>query len=154
MKELAQYILTVTVAAMLAAILQSLVGKGSMAALVKLTGGIFLVLTMLSPLIRWNLPDLDHWLTGLTADGKTLVADGTAMAAAARENIITQQVEAYIQDKASVYQAVLEVEVALDEAGCPVSARLTGDISPYGKMRLSRMMEEELGIGEEAQLWQ
>ena len=83
-------------------------------------------------------------------DGESLAAEGEAMAADAKEDIIRSQVEAYILDKAGVD---LAVSVALDDEGIPCGITLTGDISPQTKAQLSRMLEEDLGLGEEVQQW-
>ena len=83
-----------------------------------------------------------------------MAAEGTALAADAKADIITAQVEAYILDKAALYQAPVTVDVTLDEEGTPVSVRLSGAVSPYAKTRLSEMMETDLGIKKEAQQWE
>ena len=154
MSEVARYILSITGAAMLVAILQSIAGQGAMGQLVRMLGGIFLALTILAPLVHLELPDLSRWVEDMTLQGQDISADGEAMAADLRGDIITQQVEAYILDKAAVHQADVSVEVAVDEDGVPVSVRLTGDVAPYAKARLSEMMEQELGMGKEAQQWE
>lgn len=150
MNGLAQYILTVTAAAMLVGILQSLAGQGSMGTLTKLLGGVFLALTILSPVLRLEIPDPAEWFADFTLDGESLVAEGSAMAADAKADIIRSQLEAYILDKAG---ADLAVAVELDEMGIPCGVTLTGDVSPHTKAQLSRMLEDDLGLGEEVQQW-
>ena len=150
MNGLTQYILTVVTAAMLVGILQSLTGQGTMGTLTKLLGGVFLALTMLSPVLKLEIPDLAEWFSDVVMDGESLAAEGEAMAADAKEDIIRSQVEAYILDKAGVD---LAVSVELDAAGVPCGVTLTGDISPHTKNQLSRMLAEDLGLGEEVQQW-
>ena len=154
MNQLAQYILSVTGAAMLGAILKSLAGQGSLGALIQMLTGIFLALTILAPLVTLELPDPARWLSEFSANGEAFSADGEAMAADALGDIITAQVEAYILDKAALYQAPVRVDVTLDEEGTPVSVRLSGAVSPYAKNRLSEMLETDLGIKKEAQQWE
>ena len=150
MNGLTQYILTVVTAAMLVGILQSLAGQGTMGTLTKLLGGVFLALTMLSPVLKLEIPDPAEWFADLALDGESLAAEGEAMAADAKEDIIRSQVEAYILDKAG---ADLTVSVELDAEGIPCGVTLTGDVSPRTKAQLSRMLAEELGLGEEVQQW-
>ena len=150
MNGLTQYILTVVTAAMLVGILQSLAGQGTMGTLTKLLGGVFLALTMLSPVLKLEIPDPAEWFEDLVMDGESLAAEGEAMAADAKEDIIRSQVEAYILDKAG---ADLTVSVELDAEGIPCGVTLTGDVSPRTKAQLSRMLAEELGLGEEVQQW-
>ena len=153
MNGVAQYILTVTAAAMLVGILQSLAGQGAMGGVAKLVSGIFLTLTVLSPIWELELPDLQGWIAGFSIDGQSVAAEGSAMAEGARVDIITTQVEAYILDKAALYQASLAVDVKLNAAGVPQSVYLTGEVSPYARTQLSRILETDLGLGEEAQQW-
>ena len=154
MREVAQYILSVTGAAMLTAILGSMAGPGSTGTLVKLLGGIFLALTMLRPLMTLELPDPARWLSEFSLDGQAFSEDGVAMADETMADIITNRVEAYIQDKAAGYQASVTADVTLDETGVPVAVILTGEVAPYARTRLSELLERELGIGKEAQQWQ
>ena len=150
MNGLTQYILTVVAAAMLVGILQSLAGQGTMGTLTKLLGGVFLALTMLSPVLKLEIPDPAEWFSDVMMDGESMAAEGTALAADAKEDIIRSQVEAYILDKAD---ADLAVSVELDAEGVPCGVTLTGDVSPRAKAQLSRMLAEELGLGEEVQQW-
>ena len=154
MGPLAQYILSVLGAAMLGAILQSLAGRGGMGTLVGMLAGIFLALTMLAPLVTLKLPDPARWLDSVSVDGQAISAQGKALAADAQADIITQRVEAYIQDKAAMHQAHVTAAVTLDETGVPVSVHLTGEIRPDARARLASVIETDLGIPKEAQQWE
>lgn len=153
MSEVARYILAVTAAAMAVAILESLAGRGTMGAVVKLIGGVFMALTILSPVLKLELPDPQAWFSQFSQDGTAAAAAGKEMADDASRDIITRQVEAYILDKAALWDASLDVEVTLDEDGRPACVTLTGDVSPYAKARLRETLESDLGLGEEAQQW-
>lgn len=153
MNGVSGYILTVTAAAMLAAILRSLTGEGSMGRLVQLLAGVFMALTVISPLMHLELPDPARWLEEYAADGTAAAAVGKNMALDASRAIISEQLESYIVDKAALYRADLAAAVELNEDGTPVSVALTGDVSPYAKSRISCIIETDLGIGEEAQQW-
>lgn len=148
-----QYILTVTAAAMLAAILRCIAGQGSMGKLVGLLAGVFMALTIISPLMRLELPDPVRWFSAYTSDGSAAAATGENMAREVSNAIITEELEAYIGDKATLCRADLAVEVTVTETGMPESVILTGAVSPYAKDRLSHLIETELGVGEEAQQW-
>ena len=154
MSQLSQYILSVTGAAMLTAVLGSLAGQGSMGTLVKLLAGVFLALTILAPVVTLELPDPAGWLSQWKADGAVISDAGVAMAEDVAADIITNRVEAYIQDKAAQYQASITAAVTLDQENVPVSVVMTGEISPYARNRLTEILEQDLGIGKEAQRWQ
>lgn len=153
MNGLARYVLSVTAAALLVAVLHALAGNGSMGALIRLLGGVFMALTVLSPVLELRLPDLREWTADFSAAGAEAAAAGEEMAYDAAAAIITGQIEAYIMDKAALYGADPSVSVTLDADGLPVSVKLVGDTPPAARRALTRIMEEELGIGEEAQEW-
>lgn len=153
MNGLIQYILSVTAAAILTAIVRDLAGQGNMRKLVEFIGGIFMALTLISPLMKLELPDVENWLGTYAADGEAAAAVGEEMAGDAARAVIKARVEAYILDKAAVYSAAPTVEVELDAEGLPAAVTVAGDISPYAKARLAQMMEADLGLGEEAQTW-
>ena len=146
MTDVRQYILSITGAAILA-------GAGVLGTLVRMLSGIFLVVTMLAPVVSLELPDPAQWVADFTAQGQDFSAEGESMAEDAMGEIITDRVEAYIQDKAATYQTDMTVAVTVAD-GIPVSVRLTGDVTPDVKNRLSKMIEQELGISREAQQWE
>lgn len=153
MSGAAGYILTVTAAAVLAAIVKHLAGQGAMGTLIRFLCGLFLVLTMLSPLLKLELPALDDWLADFRYDGRDAADTGAEMAAEARHHIIKSRMEAYILDKAALYGAELRVDVDLDGSGIPEGVTLEGKISPGTRQVLARWMTTELGIEEEMQHW-
>lgn len=80
---------------------------------------------------------------------------GTKLADDARREIIKAEAEAYILDKAGSYGLQLEVCVTLREDDIPVpeSVCIAGAVSPYARTRLEILIENELGIPKERQLW-
>lgn len=153
MNTLAQYTLAVTAAAVLTALITALAGQGTMAALAKLLGGLFMALTILSPLVRLQLPDWQEWSAAFAMDGEAAAAAGQAMANEAAAAIITEEVEAYIRDKADACGVSVDVAVRLDTEGIPVGVTLTGKLSSDAKEDLTRIISDDLGIGEEDQEW-
>ena len=147
------YILCVISAAVLAAILRTLAGEGTTGKLMKLLTGLFLAVTVLSPLVQLEIPDPTDWLEDYMADGEAAARAGEAMAKEYSGGLISAELEAYILDKAAALGCDLTVAVRLSDGGLPELAALSGEISPGDKAELSRMMAEELGIGEEAQNW-
>lgn len=153
MNPVSRYILSVTAAAMIAAVLQSLAGKGSTGQLVKLLVGVFMAMTVMALLVELEIPDLQGWYSDFSAEGTAAAAMGEKMAEDTSGAIIKERLEAYILDKAAMYQADVTADVTLDETGVPVSVSLTGQLSPYAKGRLTQMIASDLGVGEEALQW-
>lgn len=153
MNALASYILTVTAGAVLAAIIRQLAGSGTMGTLVKYLAGLFMALTVLSPLVDLQLPDLGSWLEAYRIEGKAASAAGEEAAGEAVRERITRATQTYILDKAAACGVDAEVEVHLDDEGIPAAVTLRGDFAPAVKKRLAQMIRVELGIGEEVQNW-
>ena len=148
-----EYILSVTAAALLVSIARALAGERAMGRLVKLVSGLFLAVTVLSPVVDLELPDPAGWLEDHLEEGRAAAEAGQTKAKEYSASIISAELEAYILDKAAVLGGVVSAEVRLDEAGLPETVTLSGALTPAQKAELSRMMTEELGIGEEAQIW-
>ena len=156
MEALREYLLSVTAAAILCAIvLRLLDGKGSAAALGKMVAGIYMALTVISPLTQICLSDAGDWLPHIALDTQEAVQQGVLIGKNALAESISTQVEAYILDRAKQLGVTLtaEVELSEDTIPVPVRVRLQGHIGPYAKGRLQQILQEELGISKENQIW-
>ena len=147
------YILSVTCAAVLAAILRTIAGEGAMGKLTKLLSGLFLAVTVLSPLVKLEIPDPVPWLEDYMAEGEAAAQAGEVMAKDYSDAIISSELEAYILDKAAALGYELSAEVRVDDGGLPETVVLSGEITTVDRAALSRMLARELGIGEEAVIW-
>ena len=154
MDGLRQYVITVTAASILVGILIAFTGKsGTAGTMVKLLGGLFLALTAISPVLRIDFSLLSDIATGYSAEGQAAAAYGKELAQDQYRSIIKAEVEAYILDKAALYEAQIQAEVTVNDAGIPESAVLRGAVSPYAKQQLKKVLKDDLGITEEAQTW-
>lgn len=154
MDGIRQYIISIVAAAILCAVLGTMVpGKGTAASLIKLVSGIFLSFVVIQPIKNIDLDDLPSVWDSFRADAAAAVEEGENLALEASSAIIKEQAEAYILDKASQMDLALTVEVTLDAQNVPASAVISGKISPQGKTRLQTLLEEDLGISKEDQLW-
>ena len=153
---MAQYLLGGVAAAMVLGILDGLLDKKSSAAgLLRLMGGLFLTFTLLQPLTKMDFSSIGDYIAAFGDEGESIAALGEDMAAEEMARIIKSKTEAYILDKAQAFGLNLQVEVTVSEEETPVpmGVRLAGNVSPYAKWQLQNMMEEDLGIGEEQQIW-
>lgn len=153
MNGIASYILMVTAGAVLAAVIRQLAGAGPMGTLVKYLAGLYMAVTILTPLVDLQLPDIESWLEDHRAEGQAAAAAGEEAASEAVRERIKAGVKTYILDKAAALGAEAEVEVHLDDAGIPAGVTLRGDFAPAVRARLAQMIRTELGIGEEVQEW-
>lgn len=156
MEALGKYILSVTAAAMIVGIVSGCVdSKSGAGAMLRLIGGLFLTFTIIQPIARLDFTALTAFAEDFSIDGEAASAQGEIIAGDTLRGIIKSEMEAYILDKAGLYQTELTVEVtlSLDDVPTPESVRLSGAVSPYAKTKLQQMIEEDLGIPKENQLW-
>jgi len=156
MEQFGAYILSVTAAALVGTVATRLLRDHGLAAqLGKVLVGVFLLLSLLRPLMGKALPDLSQWRYDYTQAAQEAVALGEMTAKNALVQRIKDQTEAYILNKAASLQAKLQVEVVLsdDPIPVPVGVKLSGQISPYAKSQLQRLLQQELGIAKENQQW-
>ena len=155
MEAIGKFVLSISTAAIIVSIMQSFFKNRATAQLIRLISGLFLLFTLLSPIVKLDLQNLfdTHW--NFTTQGEDAVAYGEDLAHQKLQGIIKQQCEAYILDKAEAYHTQLEVEVTLsqDHTPIPKSVRLQGSVSPYVKQRLQQEIQQNLGVSKEQQLW-
>ena len=156
MESIREYLLSVTAAALLCAIVSSLTGeKGSQAGTVKLICGLFLCITVIRPLAQLHISDYSDFTRDLLEQGESATQEGEDYSRQALRRIIQEEAEAYIMDKASDYGTKLQANVTLSDTDPPVpeSCVLTGSVSPYVRQQLKKILETDLGIPEENQIW-
>ena len=146
------YILSVTAAAMVSAIIVRLVGKNGTGTIIKALAGLFLTLTVLKPLVDVEIDRLTLITDSFREQAEEAVSYGELASRKMLDGIITEQLQTYILDKAKEFGAEPDVELALTD-GIPSGIRLSGRFSPYSKLQLSKWLNEELGIPLEAQIW-
>ncbi len=153
MLEFQNYIFSILCAGILCGILSPLIQDDILKNMTHLLCGLVLTLVIIRPIGRLDLDKMNlPWEISLE-DARYAVQSGEEMARDALTDIIKGKVEAYISDKAADLQAELISEVFLNEENVPVSVKLHGDVSPYVKNMLQTMIEKDLGITEENQLW-
>lgn len=153
---LREYLLSITAAAVICAIVKHMVGeKKNTGKLVYVISGLFMIITIVSPVMQFRFGDLRGYLDGLQADGQYICEEGKKMATDELKNIIKEQTEAYILNEAERLDTRLDVEVTLSDSYPPQPNQvvLKGSVSPYQKQSISQYMSEYLGISQEQQIW-
>lgn len=156
MSAIREYLLTITAAALICAIVRKLLdGKGTPAAIGKLLTGLCMTLTVLSPLAGFTGGSMDRLVLDLEEKGKRYVTEGENYSKKALQESMIAGIEAYILEEAENLGAALQVDVSLTENDCPAPNKvyIRGDISPTGKKKMQRWLYETLGIAEENQIW-
>ena len=156
MGTLGEYIFSVAAAGIICSILKRLLwGKGSVTAMGTILTGVFMALTVVSPITQVQLSDLANLDLSTVADVEQAIAEGESVARNALAESISAKMESYIVDRAAQLGADLSVRVELSRDPIPAPAKvyLRGHISPYGKQRLQTIIRDDLGIEKENQLW-
>ena len=154
MDVLRTWLLGLTVSSMALALAESLVVQEGMRRVLRLAGGVLLVIVVVSPLMEVDLTDWDFSFS----DYSRQIADLEAEYSGRQQAQLTESIEAelatYIWDKARQMGLTVEAEVtvAVLEDGTvePREATVTG---PYSEA-LSDLIAADLGIPREKQNWQ
>ena len=148
-----EYLISVTAASVICGIIAGLIKKDSaISAVVKLLSGIFLTITILSPIIKLPLTNITLHIDSLSDEAENTVQVGKQIATEEMKAIITTNVQAYILEKAEKLGADIEVEVFLQDL-IPKSVRIIGQTAPYTKLQLSGYITDNLDIPVEEQQW-
>ena len=156
MEALSQYILSVVCAAVLAGILCALIpGTGMIQSLLRFLTGVYLIITMIQPLIRFDFTWLEELVMPEASVWSNPAEEGEKIAREEAAERIEAELTAYILDKASALGGELHVDIRFsdDPVPVPLEADLTGSISSHGKASLIQVLEHDLGIVKENQRW-
>lgn len=154
MEALRTYILSVIATGILCAVIGSLGGKGSHGSILKLMCGIVLTAVILRPILSLPPVDLSRYLHLLDTDAAAAVDAGLLKSKAAARDRISQELEAYILDKAGELGLQITVSLMLDEQDpVPASVTITGDASPHARSVMSGILRDDLGIPTELLVW-
>ena len=154
MEAVGQYILSVILAALICGILSSVV-PGTGKAWVQMLCGFAMLICLMRPFS--GIQDLNFSLIedAVQQDGEDWSNHGEKMARNAMADIITQNTQAYIMDKAEELDIHVQVEIFVsnDTIPVPVGAELYGEVSPYARLQVESLIENELGIAKENIRW-
>lgn len=156
MDSLSEYILSITAAALLCAIAQHIVGKNTLiGGMIKTICGVFLTVTVLSPIVKIKLDDLESYYQDFQIAADEISSSGITLANNTMEDIIKDKTEAYILDEAMKIGLTVQVKIQLSNSipPVPVSVNIQGYASPYKKSQLCRTITENLEIAGENIQW-
>ena len=156
-ENLKEYIIAVISAAVICGLITGICEKnGASGGLIRMLCGIFMAITVLSPLVRIRISDFELYLDTLAYDGAMAAEAGNLSAKEELSLRIIESTEAYILDKASSMGLSVEVEVTLSQENIPKpqAVYIKGTVPPYAKSLLKEWFKDNLGIGEENQRWQ
>lgn len=156
MTELRSYFLHVTAACLLVNLAMSLLPKGKHQGPVRLCGSLVIMLTIVAPILRLGSMDFAKGFAAVRADmqeyRQTLEEENSALL----YTRIKQEFEAYVWDKATALGLSVEISLRYTNDAAypyPVSAVVKGRYTHEQKLRFQTVLEEEMGIAKERQVW-
>lgn len=156
MDGIRQYLLSIICACMIVAIIKVILGeKISASGILKLIAGIFIIFTVVAPVIKVEFEDFQNFYEDVSSDARDVVHQGEIIAQQTTQTIIKEKLEAYILDKATALNLDVDVCLTLKDAAVATPEEITiyGSVSPYGKKMLQAFLVEEMGIPEGKQSW-
>lgn len=156
MGSIRTYLLSVTAAAILCSCIRSFFqNKGFQGLVTKFITGLFIIVTIFSPLSEFHMDNWSSYIDSLSIEGNEVVEEGKLQSDIAVQTIITERCEEYILDEAESLGAQIYVEVTLDSTDLltPDSIKITGSVSPYARKVLTDKISEDLNIPKERQIW-
>lgn len=153
MHRIGVYAVSLIAASMICAVLQALMPAGGRKQILRIICGVFLLLTLLTPLSGVRLPDLSDYLAGFRSEGEAAAAVGQEMALTERQELIILGLQSYILDKAAALGFEPEVSITLDPEGVPTAVTLEGSFTPSQQEALRAVLQDDLGIAKEDQQW-
>lgn len=150
-----EYLISVVAACMLSVPAAILVRKGTAQKVVRLVGGILILLVVIRPLMKISMEDIAQELEKICRD---YAFDTETVSENAQEKMATyikEATQAYIEEQANALGALVQAEVRLTAGDLPVpcGVKLTGTVNAEQLAALREMLTSELGIPEEEQEW-
>lgn len=153
MEFLSRYASAVTAGAVLCSVLLSFTRTGSYHTLLRFLCGVCFAVILIRPLADRNWEWDPGMLRSAVDYGKQQAQMGADLSRDAISEGISRRLEEYILEKAASLDAVLSVTVTLREDLRPEIVHLRGRCTHRAKEELSRMMEQDLAIAKENQIW-
>ena len=154
MELLRTWLFGLTAVSALLAMAETLVTQDGIRRVLRLAGGVLMIVVLLQPLARIDLSEVELSLDALRQEAETLEEEYARQQEAALEAGIEEELASYIWDKARALglecRASVTVETGADGVPMPRSVTVTGDYSE----ELSGIIASDLGIPREDQNWQ
>ena len=156
MSRMGQYLFSVLTAALATSLVGVIFnGNKSVGSIIKFISGIFLGLTVISPILNVQSFNISDYFSSLTTDAEIIADTGSDFAAANQKAIIMEQASAYVLEKAKALNLDITAQLEFGNENIPIPKQiyLNGNVSPYAKKELTHFIAEQLGIPEENQVW-
>lgn len=149
------YIVSVSVTALICGIVKSLVKDSSGVRAIEMVCSLMMLLAVLRPVLNLDFGEVSQMTFPSLPDASYFIEEGELVSRNTAADIIKQNTEAYILDKAAAMglEITVSVTVSNDDLPVPLGVELSGKVSPYLKLRLEEMILQDLNITKENQTW-
>ena len=152
------WVLSITCAAMASAFIEILLPRGALRRVGQLAGALLLLLAAVQPFLRWDESALADLPAFAAAGADSSAQAGEDWAREIKKQLIEERAAAYIQDKAEALgiRCRPEVSCVMDSNGAAglTAAHITLYEGQGRQEELARLIEEELGIARENQVYE
>lgn len=155
MNQPASYVFTLFAAAIVCGILTGIGKETGYHGLIKLLCGVFLMLTLIAPFANLSFDGISPFAMPFSSEAKQASKAGEVYVQNALAEVIKQETQTYILDKASQLQAsvMVDVTVSSDLIPIPVNVRITGSVTNEQRKQLEQLITNDLNIAKENQTW-
>lgn len=158
MELIRNWLIGITVSAMVVALADSLMPDGAVKKFGKLTGGLIIMFSILQPLISLDYPDMSEILVDYRIQSEAYSAGLETKNVQLIKTIIEEETAAYIQDKAAELGIACNADVTClaDEENTPYPASVIvcGELEENQILTLKKMIESDLAIAVENQYYE
>ncbi len=152
------WVLRLTGTAIISSAATALVPEGKTKKSVKFVCGVAAMLALLSIVSDFSYEGFSSYMADYRQKAYEISSEAEEQTKMSERLIIEKQCEAYILDKADelgAYVPEISVRAEWDTNGYwyPVSAELTAEVLPEVKQQLSYIIEADLGIEKDKQVW-
>ena len=150
------YLLAITAAAMIGALLQAVLKESALKKALMLVFGAALTLCILSPLFHADLMAFAQYISEAQLRTDAFTSGIEVRQKDLLGRVIQEKTEAYILDKAASMGCSVQVEVEIDSSApypYPCAVSVTGSMSAEEQSGLAAVLERELGIPAERQVF-
>lgn len=155
MEVIRTWLLSVTCAALLLALADGLMPRGSVKKVGKLTGGLILFLAMVSPAAQLEEWDLAGWIGSCRAQAAMAAERLDETDEKLMSSIIAGETAAYIEEKAAELgaecRALVSCQAGEEGLVVPTAVTVRGALTEEQRQALSRMIASDLAIPAEGQ---
>lgn len=156
MSALRHYLMSVCAAALFASFILTIVPEGRIRHIVKLGGALVVIVSVISPLSRLDIEQIAKSMAVIRMDAEQMQTGIEVKNREILSQLIKEQSEEYILDKAEEMDLCLSVEIEMREEGdypYPVSVLVVGTVSEADQAYLKKIIEQDIGIPVDRQEW-